>query len=149
MPTQIAIAETNHIKAVDISLGKKSVSFKNTIRLSPEREYWITGPGTLDADLFCPTTAVVRLRKCFLLNRTKRLYPENGIQYHLEGGAYLNFINVRKMPQGLLLNDFIEPFDSASNQLRFGGPVTVEELNEERDRETRLLFEKSPLRTSH
>ena len=146
MPTQIAIAETNHIKAVDISLGKKSVSFKNTIRLSPEREYWITGPGTLDADLFCPTTAVVRLRNCVLLNRTKRLYPENGIQYHLEGGAYLNFISVRKMPQGLRLNDFIEPFDSASNQLRFGGPVTVEELNEERDRETRLRlsFEKSP-----
>ena len=146
MPTQIAIAETNHIKAVDISLDKKSVSFKNTIRLSPEREYWITGPGTLDADLFCPTTAVVRLRNCVLLNRTKRLYPENGIQYHLEGGAYLNFINVRKMPQGLRLNDFIEPFDSASNQLRFGGPVTVEELNEERDRETRLRlsFEKSP-----
>ena len=138
MPTQISIAETNHIKAVDISLGKKSLSFKNTIRLSPEKEYWITGPGTLDADLFCPTTAVVRLRNCVLLNRTKRLYPENGIQYHLEGGAYLNFISVRKMPQGLRLNDFIEQYDSFSNQLRFGGPATVEELNEERDRETRL-----------
>ena len=145
MPTQIAIAATNLIKAVDISLGKKSLSFKNTIRLSPEREYWITGPGTLDADLFCPTTAVVRLRNCVLLNRTNRLYPENGIQYHLEGGAYLNFINVRKMPQGLRLNDFIEQYDSSSNQLRFGGPATVEELNEERDRETRLRlsFEKS------
>ena len=147
MPTQIAIAETNNIKAVDISLGKKSLSFKNTIRLSPGREYWITGPGTLDADLFCPTTAVVRLRNCVLLNRTKRLYPESGIQYHLEGGAYLNFISVRKMPQGLRLNDFVEQYDSSSNQLRFGGPATVEELNEERDRETRLRlsFEKSPL----
>ena len=130
MPTQIAIAETNQTKAVSISLGKKSVSFKNTIRLSPGREYWITGPGTLDADLFCPTTAVVRLRNCVLLNRTKRLYPENGIQYRLENGAYLNFVNIKKLPLELSVRNFIAPFDGAYNQVRFGGPETVKELME-------------------
>ena len=131
MPMQITIAETNYIKAVNINLDKKSVSFKNTIRLSPEREYWITGPGTLDADLFCPTTAVVRLRNCVLLNRTKRLYPENGIQYRLENGAYLNFVNIKKLPLELSIRNFITPFDGAYNQVRFGGPETVKELMEQ------------------
>ena len=131
MPMQITIAETNYIKAVNINLDKKSVSFKNTIRLSPEREYWITGPGTLDADLFCPTTAVVRLRNCVLLNRTKRLYPENGIQYRLENGAYLNFVNIKKLPLELSIRNFIAPFDGAYNQVRFGGPETVKELMEQ------------------
>ena len=93
-------------------------------------EYQIIGPGTLEADLFCPTTTVVRLKDCVLLNTTTRLYPENGIQYRLENGVYLNFVNIKKLPLDLSARDFIAPFDGAYNQVRFGGPETVKELME-------------------
>ena len=84
-----------------------------------------------DADLFCPTTAIVRLKDCVLLNRTKRLYPENGIQYRLENGVYLNFINIRSEPLGLDVHDFAGLYDGAFNQIRFGGPDTIQELDEQ------------------
>ena len=101
------------------------------IVLEAGREYQIYGPGTLDANLFCPTTAIVRLKNCVLLNRTKRLYPENGIQYRLENGVYLNFIDVREKPSRLDVMDFIGPFDGAYNEVRFGGPETIQELRDQ------------------
>ena len=107
--------------------GKKVVMSKPVV-LEAGREYQVSGPGTLDADLFCPTTAVVRLKDCVLLNRTKRLYPENGIQYRLENGVYLNFINIRRKPPDLRIRDIVGLYDGAYNEIRFGGPATVREL---------------------
>ena len=103
-------------------------SILTPILLEGGKEYQIVGPGMLEGDIFCPTTAVLRLKNCVLLNTTTRLYPENGIQYRLENGVYLNFLNIKKLPPELRAGDFIAPYDGAYNQVRFGGPETVEEL---------------------
>lgn len=122
---------TNMAFASSMRLNGKKVMLSESITLEGGKEYRITGPGTLDADLFCPTTAVIRLKNCVLLNRTKRLYPENGIQYRLENGVYLNFINIKKKPLWLNERDFTGSFDGAFNKVRFGGPETVAELMEQ------------------
>ena len=119
------------LKLNDITHLDEGKSILTTpVLLEGGREYQIIGPGTLEADIFCPTAAVLRLKDCVLLNTTKRLYPENGIQYRLENGVYLNFVNIKKLPLELSSNDFIAPFDGAYNQVRFGGPDTVKELME-------------------
>ena len=112
------------------------------IVLEGGREYQIIGPGTLEGDIFCPTTAVLRLKNCVILNTTKRIYPENGIQYRLENGVYLNFLNIKKLPLELSTRDFIAPFDGAYNQVRFGGPETVKELMEQLHEERRKDLQK-------
>ena len=108
-------------------LEGKTVVLHDPIILEAGKEYRVYGPGTLDADLSCPTTAVMRLKDCVLLNRTKILYPQNGILYRLEDGVYLNFINIpeslrtaNRRPFGL--------YDGAFNEVRFGGPATLKEL---------------------
>ena len=122
---------TNVVEGTIIHLPSNAVvSFTKPIQLEP-REYRIIGPGTLDADLFCPTSVIVRLKNCVLINRTKRLYPENGIQYRLDGGVYLNFINIPQKPMVPSVLEFTGPFDGEHNKVRFGGPKTVKELSEQ------------------
>ena len=134
---QVNVAEvpTNRHFASVIRLDGRTVMLHEPVVLEAGREYQIHGPGTLDADIFCPTTTIVRLKNCVLLNRAKRLYPENGIQYRLENGVYLNFINIRKKPPGLTVRDFTGLYDGAFNDVRFGGPETLEELVELRSSE--------------
>ncbi len=120
-------------------LDGQNVVLSDPVVLEGGKEYQVYGPGTLDADIFCPTTAVLRLKNCTLINRTKRLYPENGIQYRLENGVYLNFINIHGDPAALNVRDFTGIYDGAFNAVRFGGPKTEKELlqlrAEERKRE--------------
>ena len=138
---------TNVVEGTIIHLPSNAVvSFTKPIQLEP-REYRIIGPGTLDADLFCPTSAIVRLKNCVLINRTKRLYPENGIQYRLDGGVYLNFINIPQKPMVPSVLEFTGPFDGEHNKVRFGGPKTVKELSEQiHEERTRELQRFQPQR---
>lgn len=126
---------TNMPVATVMRLNGEKVALPEPVVLEGGKEYRIFGPGTLDADLFCPTTTIVRLKDCVLINRTKRLYPENGIRYRLDNGVYLNFINVKRKPLSLTLGDFLGIYDGAYNQVRFGGPETVKELTELIDEE--------------
>lgn len=138
---------TNVVEGTIIHLPSNAVvSFTKPIQLEP-REYRIIGPGTLDADLFCPTSAIVHLKNCVLINRTKRLYPENGIQYRLDGGVYLNFINIPQKPMVPSVLEFTGPFDGEHNKVRFGGPETVKELYEQiHEEQTRELQRYQPQR---
>jgi len=102
----------------------------NPIVLEARQEYEVVGPGTLDADVSGPTNATLRLKNCVLLNRTKRTFPENGIQYVLENGVYLNFINLPREPMGLRRRDYLAPYDGAYNEVRFGGPDTISGLKQ-------------------
>ena len=115
----------------DIQLERRTVVLHEPVVLEPGREYRICGPGVLDADLYCPTTTVVRLKNCILINRTKKLYPENGVQYRLKNGVYLNFANIREKPPRLSIQDFTGLYDGAFNAVRFGGPETMKGLREE------------------
>ncbi|MBQ3341856.1 MAG: protein kinase [Kiritimatiellae bacterium] len=131
-----SVGDSTNMPIVSVRrLEGKKVMLAEPIILEGGREYQVYGPGTLDADLFCPTTAILRLKDCVLLNRTKRLYPENGIQYRLDNGVYLNFINVRSKPWSLHVRDFTGMYDGAYNQVRFGGPETVQELMEQMSEE--------------
>ena len=132
---------TNVVEGVVINLQNRTVSFMESIELAPG-EYRVVGPGRLDAALSGPSNAVVRLKDCILNNMTTLQYPENRISYVMEGGAYLNFVNldessrmrgsVRCGEECLGGNDFA---------VEFGGPLTFKGLNrdrqEERDRTLR------------
>ena len=130
IPSQKATAEPSIMPNV-MRLNGEKVAWPEQVVLEGGKEYRIFGPGTLDADLFCPTTAIVRLKDCVLINRTTRLYPENGIRYRLDNGVYLNFVNVKHKPLSLALGDFLGIYDGAYNHVRFGGPETVKELMEQ------------------
>jgi hypothetical protein len=111
------------------------VVIKKPVVLSGGKTYSVTGPGTLDADISGPSNAVLRLKNCVVLNRTNRLYPENGLQYVFDDGVYLNFVNIKEEPLGLRTRDFVRPYDGAYNEMRFGGPETLEALNRARNEE--------------
>ena len=116
-------------------LDGKTVVIKKPVVLSGGKTYSVTGPGTLDADISGPSNAVLRLKNCVVLNRTNRLYPENGLQYVFDDGVYLNFVNIKEEPLGLRTRDFVRPYDGAYNEMRFGGPETLEALNRARNEE--------------
>lgn len=116
-------------------LDGKTVVIKKPVVLTGGKTYSVTGPGTLDADISGPSNAVLRLKNCVVLNRTNRLYPENGLQYVFDDGVYLNFVNIKEEPLGLRTRDFVRPYDGAYNEMRFGGPETLEALNRARNEE--------------
>ena len=128
---------TNTVNATIVHLEGKTVKFKAPLVLTTDKEYWVEGPGTLDADISGPTGSVVRLKDCTLLNRTTQYYPKNGIRYELNGGVYLNFINIKKWPMSLRRGDFTGMFDGAFNRIRFGGPATKKAMMEEERQEMR------------
>ena len=91
------------------------------------------GPGTHDADISGPTNALLVLKNCVLINRTNKPYPKNGVRYQLDNGVYLNFINQKeRLGQS---RSFLLPYDGAYNEVRFGGPATLKELNRRRTEE--------------
>ena len=107
--------------------------FRHPILLASNRTYRITGPGTLDADISGPTNSLLVLKNCVLINRTTQTYPKNGVRYQLDNGVYLNFINQKeRLGQS---RRFVLPYDGAYNEVRFGGPATIRELNRLRNEE--------------
>lgn len=106
------------------------IKLNEPVELKGGREYMVLGPGILDADISGPTNALLRLKDCYFLNRTKRLYPKNGLKYSLENGVYLNFTNFKEseLPLSLSLRDFLGRYDGAFNVIKFGGPETKEEV---------------------
>ena len=77
-----------------VNLGGRTVLFNEPIKLDAGREYWIVGPGVLDAQFSASSTATVRIANCIFRNRTKTSPDKAGIDYVLDGGAYLNFTDL-------------------------------------------------------
>ena len=90
-PVLVARTETNKIDATMVNLGGRTVVFTEPVNLDAGREYWIVGPGILDAQFSVFSTATVHVANCIFRNRTKTSPVKAGIDYVLEGGAYLNF----------------------------------------------------------
>ena len=128
---------TNRVEGIVVRLDAKTNVFSRPVRLEPG-EYRIAGPGRLDADLSGPTGVVVRLKDCILNNMTEKPYPDNGIRYILEDGAYLNFARMdgERRPSGL---DSI--CDGAKNAIRFRGPLTADGLKDLQLLEEKLDWE--------
>ena len=93
-PVLVSRAETNKIDATMVNLGGRTVLFNEPINLDAGREYWIVGPGVLDAQFSASSTATVRIANCIFRNRTKTSPFKAGIDYVLDGGAYLNFTDL-------------------------------------------------------
>ncbi|MBO4709857.1 MAG: serine/threonine protein kinase [Kiritimatiellae bacterium] len=126
-PGSIVRYVTNRVDGTILNLPKDTLSFAKPILLKPG-EYRIVGPGRLDADLSGPSNAVVRLKDCVVNNTTSVPYPQNGIHYVLEGGAYLNFVN---LDRNIEHRRYIHSDGKSRNALRFRGPMTFKELDEE------------------
>ena len=93
-PALVSRTETNKIEATMVNLGGRTVVFTEPINLDAGREYWIVGPGILDAQFSASSTATVHVANCIFRNRTKTSPLKAGIDYVLEGGAYLNFTDL-------------------------------------------------------
>lgn len=90
----VSWAETNALNVVEVRLDGQTITFDEPIDLDAEREYWIVGPGVLDAQFSAASTATVRVVNCIFRNRTKTNPARAGIDYVLDGGAYLNFTDL-------------------------------------------------------
>ena len=82
---------TNNINAVQVNLGGRNIAFSEPIALEAGREYWIVGPGGLDGQFTDTSTATVHIVNCIFRNRTTATLGKAGVDYVLDGGAYLNF----------------------------------------------------------
>ena len=122
----------------DTLLNGTTKVYRHPIILASDRTYRITGPGTLDADISGPTNSLLVLKNCVLINRTREVYPKNGVRYQLDNGVYLNFINQKERPRQF--RQFILPYDGAYNEIRFNGPATLKELNRLRNEENQRLL---------
>ena len=121
-----------------ISLNGATRTYNHPLVLASNRTYRITGPGTLDADISGPTNSLLVLKNCVLINRTREVYPKNGVRYQLDNGVYLNFINQKEhLGQS---RRFLLPYDAAYNEVRFSGPLTLKELDRLRNEETQRIL---------
>ena len=126
---------TNVVEGTIIDLQKRTLSFKEPIALAPG-EYRIIGPGRLDAALSGSSNAVVRLKNCVLNNMTTIQHPKNRISYVMEGGAYLNFVNLDESSQMRKSVSLAEECQGGNDYaVEFRGPLTFKELNRKREEE--------------
>ena len=126
---------TNVVEGTIINLQARTLSFKDPIELAPG-EYRIIGPGRLDAALSGSSNAVVRLKNCVLNNMTTIQHPKNRISYVMEGGAYLNFVNLDENSQMRGAVRCGEECQGGNDYaVEFRGPLTFKELNRKRQDE--------------
>ncbi|MBR4652844.1 MAG: serine/threonine protein kinase [Kiritimatiellae bacterium] len=133
MPKQFWAIVTNTVGARVVHLGGKTNVFTRPLVLDTKREYWVEGPGVLDAAVAGPTGAVMRLKNCIFLNRTKEPFAVTGVYYFLDGHVYLNFTELDEpdMTDGRQKRLFVTPTDgNMANEIRYKGPETIRELNE-------------------
>ena len=93
-PVLASRTKTNKVNATMVNLSGRKVIFNEPINLDAGREYWIVGPGVLDAQFSASSTATVRIANCIFRNRTKKSPINAGIDYVLDRGAYLNFTDL-------------------------------------------------------
>ncbi len=109
--------------------GRKLV-LKEPIVLEDGGVYRIRGPGRIDVDMTCSTTATVHISDCDFINRTTKRGLAAGVLYHLDGGCYLNFPNLP--PDGIStsgVSKYIFLDDRARmNYYRFQGPSSLGKL---------------------
>jgi hypothetical protein len=132
------LMKTDTADGAVIRLNGETVSVEKPISLEPG-EYLIIGPGRLDADFSGPSNAVVRIKGCVFNNMTSVGYQKNRINYIIEDGAYLNFVNLE---DDIRIRKCIKHSDGLSNgnsgDVEFNGPLTREELRKvRRDRRKR------------
>lgn len=87
---------TSAVEATIIELNGGTNVFAHPLVLDPKREYWIIGPGVLDASFKDSRGATMRLSNCTFLNRTEKPLKDVGVRYILYKGAVLDFTKVSR-----------------------------------------------------
>lgn len=133
----ISWAETNKINAVQVNLDGRTVVFDDPIGLDAGREYLIVGPGVLDAQFSISSTATVHIVNCIFRNRTSTSPQSAGIDYVLDGGAYLNFTDLpateaMKLEAGTRVRS--NSMSEGRRWWRIKGPDNLQELIDEDNR---------------
>lgn len=123
------------IDAIFVRLGGTTNAFERPIELLSDREYFIEGPGLLNADLRASGKgATVHLARCFVVNRSAAPIGAAAIRYVFNRGAYLNFPFADE-PDRETFQSCFENYDAAFNDVRFGGPETPRGLMNRRHEE--------------
>lgn len=132
---------TNAIDVTLVRLNRGTNVFVRPMKLKPNHEYWVVGPGILDASVASSgTNTTIRLKNCVFLNRSSVPFKNTGIRYVFQGGVYLNFTNMDR-PEDFTTRQF-EGFDGAFDEIRFRGPETIKGLNELRNKENWEMLKK-------
>ena len=126
---------TNEIDLALVRLNSVTNRFESPIQLDAGREYWIVGPGVLDAELLAPTGTMVRLENCVFINRTRTPVDVSKINYELKSGVYMNFPELDEPATKAIVREYINDHNSNANKVRFRGPNSLTELREEEERE--------------
>ena len=84
---------TNEVQATIVNLGGRTNVFTHPIKLDAEREYWIVGPGTLDAAISGPSNTAYHLAKRRLgrhrLEYTRQVDAATGREYHVRNSILM------------------------------------------------------------
>ena len=98
-----------------VRLNGRKLKFDAPLKLEPH-EYWLVGPGTLEASVEGRPGAKIRLENCTLENTSRMPIQKAGVHYHLENGSTLNFVN---LPDYLDFRDFVTQTDGAFSAVKF------------------------------
>ena len=91
---------TNAVDATIINLNGATNRFAHPLTLDSRREYWVVGPGTLDAVFENSQGATIRLANCKLVNRSEESLKDAGIRYILYKGTQLEFPMISREYEG-------------------------------------------------
>ena len=139
---------TNTVDVTLVQLNRATNVFSRPMRLKSDHEYWVVGPGILDASVTsAKTNTTIRLKNCVFLNRSAVPLRETGIRYVFQGGAYLNFTDMDRPDDFAPIQ--LEGFDGAFDEVRFRGPETIKELNKLREKEMSEMLNRDTSQKQH
>ena len=109
---------TNAIDVTLVRLNRGTNMFVRPMQLKPNHEYWVVGPGILDASVTSAgTNTIMRLMKCVFRNRATVPIQKAGIRYVFQKGGRLHFTKLDR-PHEFVPSQF-EGFDGAFNAVYF------------------------------
>lgn len=108
-----------------VRLNNGHYVFKRPLVLEDNHDYWLLGPGILDASIQSKgSNTVIHLGACLILNRSEIPYEQAGIRYDFRMETYLNFTNQKK-PESFPDSHFM---GTEEYEVRFQGPETLREV---------------------
>ena len=144
---------TNAVDATVINLNGTTNRFVHPLKLNSKREYWVVGPGTLDAVFKDSRGATMRLTKCNLVNRSDESLKDAGIRYILYKGTRLGFPMIPRDRSGegeFLAMSYVDfPNDDAAAHVGLGpdrARVNISYKMTEKELHDELLLEKEIIR---
>ena len=144
---------TNAVDATVIYLNGTTNRFVHPLKLNSKREYWVVGPGTLDAVFKDSRGATMRLTKCNLVNRSDESLKDAGIRYILYKGTRLGFPMIPRDRRGegefLAMSHVDFPNDDAAAHVGRGpdrARVNISYKMTEKELHDELLLEKEIIR---